>query len=93
MLRVYSQVAEATVGHLRTTSGAHEIDLIVERENRIVAIEVKLVQTITDRDVRHLHWLAGQLGDDLMDMVVITGPYAYRRPDDVAVVPAALLGP
>jgi uncharacterized protein len=93
-VRVYAQVAEATVGHLRTTSGAHEIDLIVERENRIVAIEVKLAQTIDDRDVRHLHWLAGQLGDDLMDMVVVTtGPYAYRRPDGVAVVPAALLGP
>ena len=47
-----------------------------------------------DRDVRHLHWLAQQIGSDLLDAVVITtGPYAYRRPDGIAVVPVALLGP
>jgi uncharacterized protein len=93
-VRTYAQAAEASVGHLRTKGGDREVDLIVSRGGRVVALEVKLAQTIDDRDVRHLHWLAGQLGDDLMDMVVITtGPYAYRRPDGVAVVPAALLGP
>jgi hypothetical protein len=25
--------------------------------------------------------------------VITTGPHAYRRPDGIAVVPAALLGP
>jgi uncharacterized protein len=93
-VRVYAQAAEADVGHLRTKSGEHEIDLIVSRGDRAVAIEVKLAQTADDHDVRHLHWLARQLGDDLMDMVVITtGSHAYRRSDGVAVVPAALLGP
>jgi uncharacterized protein len=28
-----------------------------------------------------------------LSMVVTTGPHAYRRPDGIAVVPAALLGP
>jgi uncharacterized protein len=94
-VRVYAQASDAEVGHLRTLGGEREVDLIVERDGRILAMEVKLAQTITDdRDIRHLHWLARQLGDDLLDMVVITtGPYAYRRPDGVAVVPAALLGP
>lgn len=47
-----------------------------------------------DHDIRHLHWLAQRIGSDLLDAVVITtGPYAYRRPDQIAVVPAALLGP
>ena len=43
----------------------------------------------------HLRWLRDRLGDDLLDAVVVTsGRYAYRRPEDgVAVVPAALLGP
>ncbi|MFV0434990.1 MAG: hypothetical protein ACK5LO_13545 [Leucobacter sp.] len=37
--------------------------------------------------------LVGQ-GERVRDLVVInTGPYAYRRPDGVAVVPLALLGP
>lgn len=93
-VRVYAQAAEARVGHLRTASGEHEVDLVVERDDgRIVAIEVKLTTTVDDEDLRHLKWLKDRLGDDVLDMVVITtGQYAYRRPDGIAVVPAALLG-
>jgi hypothetical protein len=44
--------------------------------------------------VRHLDWLRDQLGDRVVERVVVnTGPYAYRRPDGVAVIPLALLGP
>lgn len=94
-VRVFAQAAEATVKHMRTRTAQHEVDLIVERgDHRIVAIEVKLGQRVNDEDVRHLRWLAGQIGDDLLDAVVITtGRTAYRRPDGIAVVPAALLGP
>ena len=63
-------------------------------DQRVVAIEVKLGRTIGDDDVRHLRWLREQLGDDLLDAVVVTtGPDAYRRRDGIVVVPAALLGP
>lgn len=94
-VRVYAQASEATVGHLRTHRGDREVDLIVERDDgRVVAIEVKLTVTPDDDDVRHLHWLRRKLGDDLLDAVVVTtGRGAYRRPDGIAVVPAALLGP
>lgn len=94
-VRVYAQAAEARVGHLRTASGEQEVDLIVERaDGRCVAIEVKLSATIRDADVRHLRWLGERLGEDLLDAVVIsTGSTAYRRPDGIGVVPAALLGP
>lgn len=94
-VRVYAQAAEATVKHLRTAGGEREIDLIVERaDGRVVAIEVKLARTVADEDVAHLTWLAGQIGDELLDAVVLTtGDEAYRRRDGVAVVPAALLGP
>jgi uncharacterized protein len=93
-VRVYAQAAEARTGHLRTWSGDREIDLIVERGRAILAIEVKLGQTPDERDVRHLHWLRNELGDDLADAVVITtGRAAYRRADGIAVIPAALLGP
>jgi uncharacterized protein len=94
-IRVYAQAARARVSHLRTRNGDHEVDLIVERrDGRILAVEAKLAAVPDDRDVRHLHWLARQIGSDLLDAVVITtGPYAYRRPDGIAVVPAALLGP
>lgn len=93
-VRAAAQAQEASVGHLRTRDGGHEVDLVVERyDGRVVAFEVKLAATVSDADVRHLHWLAAQLGDRLADMVILTtGSDAYRRHDGVAVVPLALLG-
>jgi len=94
-VRVFAQGAEARVSHLRLHGGRHEVDLMVERgDQRVLAIEIKLGNTVDDRDLRHLLWLREQIGDDLLDALVIhTGPYAYRRLDGIAVIPAALLGP
>ncbi len=94
-VRVYAQAAEATVKHLRTKGGRHEVDLIVERpDHRVLAMEIKLGRDVSDRDVRHLHWLRDKVGSDLLDAVAVTtGSHAYRREDGIAVVPAALLGP
>jgi len=94
-VRVYGQASEASVGHLRTHRGDREIDLVVEHgDGRVVAIEVKLTAAPRDDDVKHLAWLKDRIGDDLLDAVVVTtGREAYRRPDGIAVVPAALLGP
>jgi len=94
-VRVFAQAAEARTSHLRTRGGRQEVDVIVERDDgAVVAIEVKLSGTVDDRDVRHLHWLREQVGDRLLDAVVInTGPGAYRRDDGIGVVPLALLGP
>jgi predicted AAA+ superfamily ATPase len=93
-VRVYAQDAEARVSHLRTRGGEHEVDLIVERDDgRVLAIEVKLSAAIDDHAVKHLKWVADRVGDDLIDAAVITtGPYAFRRRDGIAVIPAALLG-
>ena len=94
-VRVYAQASEAATRHLRLRNGTHEIDLIVERpDHRVVAIEVKLTATVDNACVQHLVWLKNQIGDDLLDAAVITaGQRAYRRPDGIAVIPAALLGP
>ena len=93
-VRVFAQAAEARVFHLRTRNGDHEVDIIVERgDGRVVALEVKLSPSVTEHDVIHLRWLGTRLGSDLLDAAVITtGRDAYRRPDGVAVIPAALLG-
>ncbi|BBY65781.1 ATP-binding protein [Mycolicibacterium helvum] len=94
-VRVAAQAAEATVGHLRTRNGDHEIDLVVVRDDgKVLAIEVKLAAAVEDRDGAHLRWLADHLRGDLLDAVIInTGPNAYRRRDGIGVVPLALLGP
>jgi predicted AAA+ superfamily ATPase len=93
-VRVYAEAAQARTAHLRTWKGEREVDLIVERGTRVLALEVKLGRAPDDSDVRHLLWLRDRLGDDLADAAVITtGTTAYRRRDGIAVVPAALLGP
>jgi predicted AAA+ superfamily ATPase len=94
-VHVYADAADARVSHLRTRRGDHEVDLIVTREDgRMLALEVKLAPVASDEDVTHLRWLRRHVGPDLLDAAVITtGPVAYRRPDGIAVIPAALLGP
>ncbi|MDR1386342.1 MAG: DUF4143 domain-containing protein [Propionibacteriaceae bacterium] len=94
-LLTYAVADDASVSHLRTRNGDHEVDFIVQRGSNIVAIEVKLAPTVTDSDLRHLHWLRDRLNGRLTEAVVVTtGAQAYRRTQDgIAVVPAALLGP
>ena len=93
--RSYAEAAEARVGHLRTRNNDHEVDLIIQHaDGRILGIEVKLADRVEDVDVKHLQWLRNRTGKDLIDAVVIyAGQHAYRRSDDVAVVPLALFGP
>ena len=68
--------------------------MVVRDDGRVLAIEVKLSASVSDRDIRHLHWVREQLGPRLLDaMVITTGPTAYRRQDGIAVVPLGLLGP
>lgn len=94
-MRVYAAHNEARVKHLRTARGRQEVDLIVERaDGGIVGIEVKLTRSVSDRDGQHLRWLREKLGDRVLDQVILTtGPMAYRREDGIAIVPLALLGP
>jgi predicted AAA+ superfamily ATPase len=94
-VRVYAQANGARVSHLRTAKGDHEVDLIVARpDGGVVGLEVKAGQTPDDADVRHLAWLQDRIGPQCLDTAVLTtGTDAYRRPDGIAVIPLALLGP
>jgi predicted AAA+ superfamily ATPase len=94
-LRIYAQTAEAEVRHLRTQRGEHEVDFIITGDDGgVVAIEVKLSAVVKDEDLKHLKWLRERIGDQLLDSVLVnTGNQAYRRPDGIAVIPTALLGP
>lgn len=94
-VRVLAQRSEATLAHLRTRNGDHEIDLMLTNpEGKALAAEIKLSGTVSDHDLRHLKWLTSKYTDHVIDRVVITtGPVAHRRPDGIAIVPLALLGP
>lgn len=93
-VRIYATANGAHTGHLRTMGGEHEVDLIIEKSDlSIVACEVKLSDTISNKDVKHLVWLRNEIGERFIDGIVLyTGPTAYRRPDGIAVIPLALLG-
>jgi predicted AAA+ superfamily ATPase len=93
-IRSYAEASYARAMHFRDGLGRREVDLIVERDDgKILAIEVKLGDSVDPHDLRHLAWLQEQLGDDLIDaMVVYSGRHAFRM-ENIAVVPLALLGP
>ena len=59
-----------------------------------MAIEIKLARSISSDGARHVRWLKQKPGERVLDQIVLTtGPQAYRREDGIAVVPLALLGP
>jgi len=93
-IRVYAQAMGAQLFHLRTKDTRHEVDLILlTPEGKIVGIEVKLSPTVTSEDVKHLLWLKENAKAEVIDLIVITtGGTAFRRTDEVAVIPLALLG-
>lgn len=94
-VRALAQAAEAQVSHLRTHGGTHAVDLIVEgAEGEILALEVKLAGQVEPVDVAHLHWLRESFPDrNITAAIINTGKHAYVRPDGIAVVPLACLGP
>ena len=90
-LRTYAEKLGARVGYARTQKGAREIDFIAQKNQQIVAIEIKMAQTVSDEDVAHLNWFEEKIGDRVMEKIILTtGTRAYRRKDRVLVIPAAL---
>jgi uncharacterized protein len=93
-VKVYADVMSARVYHFRERDGGREIDLIVEKGDQVVAIEVKSAREIDSDDVRQLTWFRKQMGSHLAAAVVVsTGSLCYRRDDGILVIPAAMLGP
>ncbi|MDR1412728.1 MAG: DUF4143 domain-containing protein [Actinomycetes bacterium] len=93
-LQTYCLVCDAKLYHLRTSTGAHEIDFIVERGRDIVAIEVKFAATVEGKEMQHLQWLERQFPEYRVTKALVNvGARAYTRDDGIHVIPAALFGP
>jgi uncharacterized protein len=97
-LRVYAQANEAQIVHYRDNTGL-EIDAIVETgRGTWGAFEIKLGGHRIDEAAANLLKFAERLdtrrtGPPACLVVVVGTGYAYSRPDGVAVVPIATLGP
>jgi len=79
--------------HLRTKSGQHEVDLLVEFGGGLVAgVEVKATASPARDDARHLCWLRDQLGSRfLMGVVLHTGPFEIEMDDRIVAAPLSTL--
>jgi len=93
-IRVLAEANEARPLHFRMRGGVREVDIILERpDRRVIAVEVKLSDTVRPADVANLNWLEEATQGLVVDKVVVNaGSRAFRRPDGVAVVPLGLLG-
>ena len=93
-LNTYASINNAKLYFLKTHKGDHEIDFIIQKDLKIIAVEVKFSPTVSSADGKHLKWFIDKIGGDCIDAIIITtGAAAFRRDDGIAVVPAALLGP
>jgi predicted AAA+ superfamily ATPase len=92
-IKTYAEVNDAHVGYLTTRSGSHEIDFIIFKDRKVIAIEVKFSPYVENEDVKHLRWFKEEYSKNLCEaMIIYSGQELYRRPSDgVLVVPASLL--
>jgi predicted AAA+ superfamily ATPase len=97
-LRVYAQPLHGSLSHWRDNNG-HEVDIVITLDDgRWAAVEVKMnpdhVDSAADSLLRFLDKVdTSKLGTPAFTAVVTTRSPAYRRPDEVLVVPIAALGP
>ena len=93
-LAVYCDINGAALSHLRLRAGEKEIDFIIQKEDVLIAVEVKSKAVISDKDVAVLNWFESKIKDeyDVIKLVINVGQNAYMRKDGVIVCPLALLG-
>lgn len=86
---VFHSLKSATMFHLRTAGGRHEVDLIVKLENnRLLAFEFKAGTAPTVSDAKHLAWLREEIGERLIAGVVLhAGSSIYQLGDRIYAIP------
>lgn len=78
--------------HLRTSSGEHEVDGILDVGQRVVGIEVKHGARPDARDARHLEWLRERIGERFIaGYVVHTGRDTYPLGERIWAVPLTVV--
>lgn len=97
-LRIYAQPLHGTLSHWRDNNG-HEVDVIITLDDgRWAALEVKMNPNDTDQAAASLLRFLdkvdiSKVGAPAFIGVITTRSPAYRRPDNVLVLPIAALGP
>jgi len=84
---------DAQLYHYRDSHGNAEVDVVAEAaDGRILAIETKAAQTVTERDFRHLAQLAAKLGADFAHgFVIYLGQHVLSFGDGLTAIPLGAL--
>ena len=91
-LRPQASALSAAMYHVRTSGGAHEVDLLIETSQGMIACEAKAVSSPTMRDAKHLIWLQEKMGDRfLAGLVIHTGADVRELAKDIYAIPIALI--
>lgn len=95
-LRIYAQVNDGDIFHYRDKSGLEADMVVVLRDGRWGAIEVKLGNKQTELAANNLLKLKSKIDTEKMGppsflMVITGGQFAFRRDDGVLVVPIGCL--
>ena len=94
-LKIYASVIDASIYHYRDSLGRECDAVIVYRDGEFGLIEIKLGD---DDDIEEAASNLKKIKDDLIEqpaylMVITKNKYAYKRDDDVYVVPLGCLKP
>ena len=82
---------ETSLFHLRDRSG-READVVLERQGRVVALEVKSSTKVNRSDAKGLVWLRDQLGDQFHRGVVLySGQHPFQLADRIWALPTSTL--
>lgn len=86
---VHHNLNAATMFHLRTNGGRHEVDLIVKlKNNKILAFEFKAGSSPMNSDTKHLKWLKEEIGSRFVAGIVLhAGSSIYQLEDRIFAIP------
>ena len=92
MAEIYKQTKNSGIDlsfyHLRTTDG-REVDLLIEKEDGYIAIEIKMAETVRSVDARHLRKLEEILDKPILQSFVLSNDLNARELEDgVMAIPA-----
>ena len=95
MMEIARQVSwaddETRLSHYRTRDQL-EVDLILERQRKVIAVEIKASATMRNEDFRGLRHLQAKLGDDLIAGIVLyLGNQTLPFGENLQAIPVAAL--
>ena len=91
-LRPQASSVNAAMYHIRTSGRAHEVDLLLDTPQGLIAFETKAATQVQNSDAKHLRWLRENLNPRfLCGVVVYTGGDVRQLSDDMWAIPIDLL--